>query len=1618
MLCCSVFVMLAALSSNTPAASVALDNNFNPPSFAYPDFGTRTLLLPDGKFVQYFNVQTLTDQPGSGAIMRFLPDGSFDSSFSFTRDFPQVGAAAALPDGRLIVAAFQDIYGNAGNEYILRLNTDGSIDSTFSAPVTPALLVGNFRASAIQPDGKILLAGFFTNFGGLGRQGLVRLNGDGTLDPNFAAITLQFDNTSFAGGANGLWAEPTLQSDGKIIIAGDFVAVNDVARPGVARLNADGTLDTTFNPSGFIRTGTSPIRGAVVQSDGNIVIGGKFTVPANFTANPTGLEYTQLPNIRLNATDGTVDQTYGCFTDLTVNGIGFLKMRDALIQSDDKVIMIDTSIFRFNTDGTLDSTFRQPVLLIDRGLDPNSLPEAFTLNLQGDGKVLFGGGFTDIDDATGPANGVRFGVGRVNSDGTLDTGFLMSDKSGYNISPISFARQPDGTTVIAFNAASFSLLPPEAAIPHGFGRLLSNGTHDAAFDPLAAQTRISYATAFAQLGDGSLVVQGTDADSGNIKAFRVLADGTLDLSFAHNGNQNIYTPDIASSLLQADGKLIAVILDLSANPNATNRTDLAGVASGNLLERFLPDSTFDANYRVDSQVTADMVQRDSSTQQVTTISITAKLLATYADGRVLLGYLTTNNTWRLVRLTSSGAIDPTFQAGSVPAVNVTTTITPFTDPVTGVATAASRLSQVVPDRGFADAQLLTNGQIIVAGNFLSYGSSASNGIVRLNSDGTVDASFQAGAGAQWTQTTQTGTFHPSIDNIEIENDGKFLITGTFEAFNGTAARGIASLNPNGSVDATFSVPLVRNKFDPNNAFLARQPDGSFLLSGPYTSPNQAISPSFFHLNSFGGIPIVGSPTVANATVGQSFTYNIVASGQPTSYSAIGLPSGFTINSATGVISGSGLAQFVGSYHVTLTATNSLGTSTTRSLELNINPAPTPPTPPANDNFANGQAISGIGGTIQGANINGTAAATKEAGEPNHAGDPGGASVWYVWTAPADRTFFFNTNGSNFDTLLAVYTGNSVGSLVEVVSNHAGDGTSKVEFVAVKGTVYHIAVDGAAGATGNIQLDWGIPIVASTNPIITSPLEAEGVVGQQFVYQIVANNSPTSYDAFNLPPGLTFDPTTGVIGGIPTQAGSTSVEISAIGSSSTGSDTLTINIDPAPSAGPVITSATSATGRTGTFFSFQVLASGLTSAARASASGLPPGLAIDDVSGLISGTPIEDGSFEVFVAIVDGSNTAVETLELTFTSNPAIPVIVSPSTAPLTPGQFFTYTIVAPATTDPNDHTVFSIVGTLPAGLGLDPTTGVISGTPTARAQRIPNLTPLFKALSDTPVVGAVQLVASNSQGTATQPLNFVQPAPNPLANISTRMQVQTGANVMIGGFIVTGMEPKKVVIRALGPTLANFNVPNVLANPTIELHDGTGKLVTTDDNWGDLQKADLIAAGYAPPNNFESAILATLNPGNYTAIVRGFSGSTGVGLVEVYDLSQTSSSSTIVNISTRGQVQTGSNVMIGGFIVGPSGTGTANVLVRALGPTLTEFGVPGALADPTLEIHDGTGNIISSNNNWKDTQQSQIEATGMAPPHDTESAIVASLTPGNYTAIVRGNGGSTGVALVEVYALH
>ena len=263
------------------------------------------------------------------------------------------------------------------------------------------------------------------------------------------------------------------------------------------------------------------------------------------------------------------------------------------------------------------------------------------------------------------------------------------------------------------------------------------------------------------------------------------------------------------------------------------------------------------------------------------------------------------------------------------------------------------------------------------------------------------------------------------------------------------------------------------------------------------------------------------------------------------------------------------------------------------------------------------------------------------------------------------------------------------------------------------------------------------------------------------------------------------------------------------------------------------------------------------------------------------------------------------------------------------------------------------------------------------------------------------------------------PTPSPTAarplNISTRLEVGTGDQVLIGGFIITGTGPKRVVLRAIGPSLAGSGIANPLADPFLELHASDQSLITTNDNWRDSAAADIEATGLAPANDLEAALVITLDPGSYTLILRGKDGATGVGLVEAYDLDPAAGSQ-LANISTRGLVETGGNVMIGGFILGEGSESTA-VLVRAIGPSLTPLGVAGALADPTLELHDANGAIIRSNDNWKETQQTEIEATGLQPQDDLESAISATLAPGAYTAIVAGKNGLTGVALVEVYRL-
>jgi outer membrane biosynthesis protein TonB len=345
------------------------------------------------------------------------------------------------------------------------------------------------------------------------------------------------------------------------------------------------------------------------------------------------------------------------------------------------------------------------------------------------------------------------------------------------------------------------------------------------------------------------------------------------------------------------------------------------------------------------------------------------------------------------------------------------------------------------------------------------------------------------------------------------------------------------------------------------------------------------------------------------------------------------------------------------------------------------------------------------------------------------------------------------------------------------------------------------------------------------------------------------------------------------------------------------------------------------------------------------------------------------------------------------------------TPPATPTPSATHTPTPTPPATPTPTATHTPAPTPPATA----TPSVTTPTPTPVATPTPPVTTPTPTPVGTPTVTPTAAPTSTPIATPTPPAQA--------ENLSTRMLVQTGANVGIGGFIITGTGPKHVLLRAIGPSLTGSGVPNALADPVLELH-GPGAFVTvTNDNWKDdpAQEALIIASGIAPTSDLESAIDAILNPGTYTAIVSGKINTSGVGLVEVYDLTPVAPAK-LANISTRAFVGSGSDVVIAGFILG-SNSGNDRVALRGIGPSLTDAGVPDALADPVLELRNGNGVLLVSNDNWRDNpvQASELIAAGLAPTNDLESGITTTLPPGTYTALLAGLNDGTGVGLVEVY---
>jgi hypothetical protein len=524
------------------------------------------------------------------------------------------------------------------------------------------------------------------------------------------------------------------------------------------------------------------------------------------------------------------------------------------------------------------------------------------------------------------------------------------------------------------------------------------------------------------------------------------------------------------------------------------------------------------------------------------------------------------------------------------------------------------------------------------------------------------------------------------------------------------------------------------------------------------------------------------------------------------------------------------------------------------------------------------------------------------------------------------------------------------------------------------------------------------------PSITSATTAPGTVGTAFTFNVTATGSPTSYAASGLPSNLTINTATGVISGTPAATGTSIVTLTATNSQGTSIiSTLTITVA-SGAVTPIITSPSTAPGTVGTPIPpYTISATGVPTSY--TATGLPPGLTLNTSTGVITGTPTTPGTYVVTITATNSAGTSTTTVTFTVASPTVTPVITSPTTASGALGTpFVTYVIAA--TGIPTSYTASG----LPPGLTLNVATGAINGTPTTYG------------------TFAVTINATNSAGTSTATLNITISSSR-IVNFSARAMSGPGADSLIVGFVVNG-NGKNLLIRGIGPALAGLGISNFLANPILTLYNSTGAVIATDSGWSvnsaGVNDSVAMAATFAsvgafalPAGSADSALIATVNSGASTSGLLTSNNSSGVGLVEIYDIGGSPLSS-LVNVSARMEVTSGNGVLIAGFVIG--GNTTKTVLIRGVGPTLSTFGVTGVLADPQITVYSGS-TVVATNAGWGTGTSTAAQLTAAftlvgafpLPTGTKDSALLLTLAPGNYTVEVTSVSNSTGVALVEVY---
>ena len=1601
---------------------------------------------PDGKVILggYFTaIQSRGLATGAlrNRLARVGADGTLDTTFQVDAEGRPL-VSLVQPDGKVVIGGSFTTVGGLTRSYLARLNPDGSVDASY-APAAPN---GRVLSIARQADGKLIIAGTFTLIGTTARSYLARLNTDGSLD------------TTYNTNPNGQVGALVLQADGKVLIGGNFTSLNHIVTtitPGaavgtttattadgsatttttvstsggvtttdkstnyfrgyLARLNTDGTVDA-FNPGA-----SSTVSSIVLQSDGKILLAGAFTA---FTPSSGSSSTSQSFIARLKA-DGTLDNA---FTPL-VNA----RATTLVLQSDGKIIVGgqftlfqppgDTSttvngvvtstaitrnrLIRLNADGTLDAAYA-----------PNVIDGVvLALALQSDGRLVVGGSFKGIQSAGDATWTLRKYAARLGTDGKLDLTFNLdlSEANGNRVDSLALqsivtAGVTEQKILLGGSFVSLAPIGAPAVIPaNHYVRINANGTLDRAFNPGTGGSSGGSIAAMALQSDGKIVAVGAFADIGGTRTTNVArfnAEGAADTSFA--------------SSLDADGPIAAVLHRSDTAPVATQGNGLAWLnRDGSLRTAFAPSVR---------------------------LTGTIRAAVTQPDGRVLLGGSFTNPAGttgsHLVRIAADGTLDTSFS----PA----------------------------PNAGVTAITLQPDGKILVAGSFSAIAGATRNFIARLNANGTLDTAFDPNASAQVNAIVLQA-------DGKIVLGGAFTTLQPNGATASTARNYLARVESNGALDtaynptpsATVSALLLQpdgmivaggtfTSFTPNAAttatarnYLARiKTDGTLDTFDPSASGAISALAAYFD----GKIIVVGafnafSPNSIGNTNFRNYIARLNADGTVDSNfdpNTNGPVNAVAVESSGAVVFGGTFTALQPNGAIEAIARNRLArVDFSGALDTTFNPD-------ANGSVeilalrADGSLIVGgalstvrptgvmlLGGNF--ANIGGVASrnlalinddgTVSTAFQPNPNGAvsallslPSGStlvagSFTTIAGANRNRLARFNSDGS-LDTGYSPNFAGTVNTVIVQADNRSlviAGGSFATVNGAARANLARLLPDGSTDATFAPNVGVVRALVAQADGRILVLADGTGV--RHVVSRLNADGTnDATFTAFN--------GAAAAINAIALQADGRII----VGGAFTGftvrlnsNGTRDTTFDPQPD-GAVTALTLQTDGRVLVAGTFSRMG-GLIRAGLARLAATTPATQIfalnparTSVTWARGGTATELSSV-TFARSDDAVTwTTLGTATRVGTSSTwQITVAAQPATA-----NFYVRARAIVASGGGTSSGLTESVGELNAANLLAAEFLPLGNAPVPLPPAMPGIPPTggapasFRILADT---GALdQAVAAALLATTPGSASLAR-----LSNLSTRARV-TADNPLLTGFAITGTGDRTVLVRAVGPGLTDFGVTGALEAPLLRLYDATGNVLVENTGWAGApaltQAAAISGAFPLATGHADSAVLVSLAPGNYSIqVLDSRSKNGGVALAEIYDVAG-GSASRLANASSRSSLTAADGVLISGFVI--TGTTNGSLLVRGVGPALTQFGVTGALADPIVSLYDGTGRMVANNDNWTATSlvssASSVGAFALVAG-SKDAALTVTLTPGAYTAQVSGATGTTGGALLEIYEL-